>query len=214
MVKRSKLPSNRGETNPIKKPKKKSIPEGDYITFDTFQKIVDKEPQRNYKLIFSMLWYMGLRVSECLNIKRQDIDKEKPESVDLPKNTHTVAIWRKNNHFAMLPLPPFLYSEIMKYCKDYKIAREQKLFQITRTAVYLRLTNYGFTIGGKKRIHPHALRKGFGIWLRSKGGLSMEHLQRAYSHESMQTTIRYLGLDRSKAISDIANYYNSLNSNT
>ncbi len=181
---------------------------GDYITFEKFSQIVRDEPEQRYKLLFSTIWYLGLRVSEALSLRPCDIDPVKPSELGYSCN-HVIRVWRKRGKFEILPLDDDLHLWLLSYVEVFKIEPEDRIFQRNRTTVYQRLTKYGYTVGGKKKIHPHALRRGFGIWYRANGG-ALEDLQLVYSHTALAMTLHYIGLDKTRAFNNLAGFYERL----
>lgn len=172
---------------------------------------MQKESKQVYKLLFTTIWYLGLRVSEALSLRPCDIDAVKPSELGYSCQ-HTVRIWRKRGKFEILPLDDDLHLWLMSYVCSKKVEPEARIFPRDRTTVYQRLIQYGFTVGGKKRIHPHALRRGFGIWYRANGG-ALEDLQQVYSHTSLGMTLHYIGIDKSRAFNNLSRFYQSLNQN-
>nr|WP_294805630.1 site-specific integrase [uncultured Nitrososphaera sp.] len=189
----------------IKDGKKKyygKAPQGDYITYDTFQTIVREERHRHYKLMFTIMWWLGLRISEVLRIKPEDVDCANPQQVGMGRDVkHCIRIWRKRNKFSMLSLTKALRDEIMKFVRDFHIHADQTIFKIKKRAVQKRLAQKGFTIGGRKRIHPHALRRGFGVWMVSNG-TPMNVIQQIYSHEKLSMTHHYLNMEQAQAMGE------------
>lgn len=182
---------------------------GDYITYDRFQEIVAQEPKQIYKLLFSTIWHLGLRVSEALALRPMDIDPVKPKDIGVDCD-HTIRIWRKRGKFEILPLDSNLALWLLSYAELKKIAPDGKIFPRNRTTVYQRLSeHYGYTVGGKKKVHPHALRRGFGVWYRSQGG-QLEDLQRVYSHTQLAMTLHYVGVDNTRAFNNLSAFYRRL----
>lgn len=178
---------------------------GDFITYDRFKEIVAEEPKQVYKLLFSTIWHLGLRVSEALSLRPMDIDAVKPSDIGVNCD-HTIRVWRKRGKFEILPLNPDMALWLLSYAECKKIAPEARIFNRNRTTVYQRLTKYGYTVGGKKKVHPHALRRGFGVWYRANGG-ALEDLQRIYSHTALAMTLHYVGVDNTRAFNNLAAFY-------
>lgn len=142
--------------------------------------------------------------SNLPGIKRQDIDAEKPQAYGLPKGIHTLRIWGKKRHFDVLPLSDELFSDITNYLKGKRIANNERIFQVSRGWVYRKLRTFGMTPGGKKPIHPHAIRRGAGQHDHMVEHIPIEEIQGIYRHANLGQTVQYLDLGSRQAIAAYA----------
>jgi integrase len=139
-------------------------------------------------------------------IRPMDIDAVKGKDVGL-KCKHTIRLWRKGGKYNILPLSDDLHAELVTYARKKKITSENKIFAVSRHDAYGRLSKYGYTVGGRKKVHPHALRRGFGVSARANG-TPMEVLQHVYNHSQLYMTQRYIGLDKTEALNKWAEMQN------
>lgn len=196
--------------------KKYPVPQGDYITFDTYQQIREKEESQLYRLAFGMMWNLLPRVSELLSMTWGGVDSARPEHFGYEKDTHTIKIWRnKTQTFDVLPLPDFLHSELSAFVKDSRLKPTDPIIDRHRNSVYGKCAEHGYTVGGQKKIHPHAFRRGGGIYM-SYCGVPIQHISFMYGHQdrngnfNISMTIRYLGIQKREAALGMAHYMKKL----
>lgn len=177
-------------------------PEGDYITKEQYDEILAKETLPYYLLLFEIMWRMGLRVSEALSIRPMDIDpKETSAKNEGLQCEHIIRLWRKGNRLQFMPLEDDLRDRLVKYYSPRRIKRDERIFPVGRRAVLARLNKYGYTVGGKKKIHPHALRRGMGVW-EIRNGTPLTVVQAVYNHRRPNMTFRYIGMQDTTALND------------
>ncbi|MEM2264682.1 MAG: site-specific integrase [Nitrososphaerota archaeon] len=111
-----------------------------------------KEPDK--QLLIKILWHLGVRISEALNIKANDLIKKQDGYYLRIKR-----LKKKEETFDTLPIPLELALDIEKYIFDKNLKGEDKLFKITRVAVFSYLSKIGKKYLGK-HIHPHMFRHG------------------------------------------------------
>ena len=205
--------------------------EGDYITKEQYDVIIKKEKDLTFKLVYKLMWQLGLRVGEIVGtviqnpqwdkhgpnsatcgekwlrslpgIILEDIDRVKAKDIGLPC-LHTIHIHRKRHKEEDLPLPQELYKEIKEYQKARGILPNTPLFPVHRSTVYVRLSKFGRTISGKKPIHPHALRRGMGVYETAVKGTPLQEMQALYGHTKAAMTFHYIGMERIEALKSLA----------
>jgi integrase len=186
----------------VRKAKRKyyPVPQGDYITKEQYDEILQKERIPYYHLLFEVAWSLMLRVSEVLSIRPIDIDAVSARSQGLDC-AHTLRLWRKGDRLHILPLDKELRDRIVAYYAPRRIGKEDRIFPIGRRAVLARLNKYGYTVGGRKKVHPHALRRGSAIEeIRQQTPLPI--VQAVLNHSDLKTTLRYIGQIRTPALND------------
>jgi len=152
---------------------KKDIPK--YWSKEYINKSISNIPEAKYKILFQFLWRTGVRVSECVNVKKKDID--------IDKYLITVR-WLKNRKYNTrnIPMQPVLRELLSIYLSTFKA--EDKIFNYSRVQVW-RLTNKFF---GDK---THRIRHSFAVnWLNNGGELVQ--LSRMLGHSDIKTTMKYL----------------------
>lgn len=164
--------NNKNLTKDIKNVKKgiRKYWEKEYIHERTDQ---IKNPK--HRVMMQTLWYTGMRVSELINIKKEDIDLE----------NYTLRIkWLKNRKYKerIIPLHPHLRDILQFFIAD--LNKQDKVFGMSRQRVYQLTKKY---FGGS----PHQMRHSFAVnWLRCDGDIVL--LKRILGHSHIRTTMKYL----------------------
>lgn len=153
-----------------------------YITYDEFQRILSNEQNKMYRVVYKTVWFLGLEITEALNIRRKDIDFDKNE----------VKIKGRYDRVRTIELHPDLKWDLLEYCKEGKFTDEKRIFNLDRSTTYLVLRKHGESIG-KKNISIISFRRGFGKWFLSKGG-DISKLQQIYGHSNQARTLEFLGM--------------------
>lgn len=142
-------------------------------------------------------------------IRLEDIDAVSPKDAGL-ECKHTLRVFRKMGKFEILPFnDDKLYKDLMGWVfKDRqlgdKFSMQVRCFPVSRQEVLQHMNKHGLTVGGQTKIHPHALRRGGGVYLREVKGLAIEDLQNVYSHSSMTQTLNYIGRDKKASLNRFA----------
>jgi integrase len=148
-----------------------------YWDREYINEIINKIDNYKDKMLIYILWRTGLRITEIINIKKQDIDFNKY----LMQVRHLKS--RKYTH-RIIPLHPQLKDILQVYTAPYNA--EEKIFPITRQRADQIIKKYFGTEG-----YCHRLRHSFAVnWLRSGGEVTM--LYRIMGHSKIQTTMEYL----------------------
>jgi integrase/recombinase XerD len=149
--------------------------------------------QRDY-LILKTLWRTGMRVSELLHIRLQDIEAHN-NAINILK-----AKWDKTRR---VYLDSGTLQGLANHVHEHNRRTDEPVFALTRQQVYNIVHRYGRTIG--KEIHPHTLRHSFAInWVRQNQDL--RRLQLLLGHSSLAVTQEYLQFRDA----DIMDAYNSV----
>jgi site-specific recombinase XerD len=168
--------------------KVKRIPE--YLTLEEIQKSVKYIATYNSRLnanqaeiLLLFMFYIGVRKSEILNLKRENIDLV---------NCKVKIYDEKNKEEKILPFPDKIIKKLTDYFNAYP--EEQNAFNITSSQI-----NYLFRIVMSKalgkKIKPHLTRHGSGRYLLEKG-VPITVVQKMFGHKSIQTTLQYLDPDQ------------------
>lgn len=143
-----------------------------------------------HKVAFMLGWESGLRISEIVNLKKEDIHigschKESYIRVNLGKNSKDRIVclpksWQKH-HINYIPLP----------CKQRAL---QKALVAAAESSGLK--------GRKPTVHFHSLRHGFATHcIRCK--VDINKVQMAMGHEDVQTTSIYINLAPTEMLEEI-----------
>jgi integrase/recombinase XerD len=167
----------------IPNPKRnKKLPE--ILSLEEIKKIVESTINIKHKLIIKLIYGTGLRVSEIINLKKEDVNfKEDLIKVNLAKG--------KKDRFVKLPLS--IKEDLSMYVK---LNNGEYLFESNRGG---KLTKK--TIGKivqtsakksniKKRVYPHLLRHSFATHL-LESGTDLRIIQKLLGHSDIKTTQIY-----------------------
>jgi len=155
-----------------------------------------KEGHRN-KAILETLYSCGLRVSELVNLRFEEIFFEEG----------FIRVIGKGNKQRLVPVSPTVKKEIEIY--DQGIRRhstiqpgnESYVFlnrrgaKLTRVMIFTIIKNLAKEAGIKKNISPHTFRHSFATHL-LEGGANLRAIQEMLGHESITTTEIYTHLDQ------------------
>ncbi|MBC7321196.1 tyrosine-type recombinase/integrase [bacterium] len=133
-----------------------------------------------YNLILAVLLMtrLGLRISEVINLKREDINTRE----------WTLRLTGKGSKTAILPIPNALKPHI-RYA--LKLEKNGKLFNYSRTTLWRRIKELGRRLGID--LKPHTLRHTCATELLKKG-VNLRAVQKVLRHSSLATTQVYTHL--------------------
>ncbi len=168
------------------------VKERDYLTQEEIDLLVDAIDHRLIALVVKFLAYTGLRISECLNLKVDDIDFK----------TNIVKVREgKGRKDRSVPIHEDIQPLLSEYISDWRDAfGSDNLFATSRTgslsntyvnAVIRKATS---KLGWKKRISCHMLRHSFASNLVKKK-VGLVEIQKLLGHSSLKTTSVYTHVD-------------------
>lgn len=138
------------------------------------------------KLIIKVLYSLGLRISEAVNIKWTDFYND--------GSFINLTVTGKGNKQRTLFITNGLYSELLKLKKegiDYVFTAYDRPSPLTRQSVNILLTKLQKKLGLETRITPHKFRHSHAT-TSIKNGCDLSLLQQSLGHSSIRTTERYL----------------------
>jgi integrase/recombinase XerD len=157
------------------------------------------EGQRN-RAILEVLYSCGLRVSECVELKLNNLYLE-------TKAVGMIQVIGKGNKERLVPIGKdatkyvTIYKEQIRPSVPIQKGFESYVFlnrrgkKLTRVMIFTIIKNLAKAIGLKKTISPHTFRHSFATHL-IEGGADLRAVQEMLGHESITTTEIYTHLDR------------------
>jgi integrase/recombinase XerD len=172
----------------IKRPKRdKQIPV--VLTKDEVSDLINSTKHKKSKLMISLTYACGLRVSELLNLKKQDLDfKEKTGFIQRGKG-------RKDRVFN---IPESLAKELQQLSESlsqYDYLFQGKNGKLTSRNLQKIVKNALKKSNITKDIHPHTLRHSFATHL-LEAGVDIRKIQELLGHADLSTTQIYTHISR------------------
>jgi len=169
----------------IKRPKKeKKIPI--VLTKDEVKKLLNSTQTTKSKLMLSLMYAAGLRVSELVNLKIEEFDfNEKIGNVRQGKG-------RKDRIFN---IPAFLFNQLKELAEKQKAADKEYLFsgpkgKLSSRNIQKIVSRTASRAGIAKSVHCHTLRHSFATHL-LESGVDIRVIQILLGHSSIATTELY-----------------------
>lgn len=169
-------------TSGVKRPKnEKKIP--NVLTKEEVLRLFDSSQSKKSKLMLQMLYSSGLRVSELVNIKPQDLD--------LSENMGWVRSG-KGKKDRMFFISKKLAGKLKKYLekkKDWNYVFSEKTPLTTRNIQKI-INKVAFKANINKKVTPHTMRHSFATHLLDSG-VDIRRIQELLGHSSIATTQIY-----------------------
>ena len=154
-------------------------------------KTVDTDSKKGMrdKVILELLYATGIRVSELVHIKTQDLDMKLPG----------VKVLGKGNKERFIPFGEFCKHSIERYLKEFKPLKHvdhdylivnMQGQPITERGVRYVLNDVVKRTSGVTNIHPHKLRHTFATHLLNQGA-DLRTVQSLLGHVNLSTTGKY-----------------------
>jgi len=150
---------------------------------------------RDY-LMLRILWRTGIRVSELLNIRLQDIEAHN-QVVNIVK--------AKGGKQRRVLLDIETLDMLAKYVLDTKTPEDNPIFPLSSVWVWQLVKKYARLAGIGDSVHPHTLRHSHAIHLVRKGA-DIRRVQLLLGHSSLNTTSTYLRFKEA----DLLEMYNTI----
>ncbi len=172
-----------GKNIDIPRPKRnKKIPE--ILTVEEVKKMIASANNIKHKLILKILYGCGLRVSELVNLKKQDVNfLEGLIHVKLGKG--------KKDRF--IKIPESMKEELKSFCmlnENEILFPSNRNSKLTTAAIQAIVDYAGKKAGIKKEIYPHLLRHSFATHL-LENGTDLRIIQKLLGHSDIKTTQIY-----------------------
>ncbi len=176
---------SRDITAGIKRPKReKKLPA--VLTKEELKKLLNALSTRKSKLMVSLTYACGFRVSELINLKTNDLDfDEMIGHVRMGKG-------RKDRIFN---IPKFLLKSLKNQVKNQKEKNEEHLFtgpkgKLSDRNIQKIVRQATKKAGINKNVHPHTLRHSFATHL-LENGTDIRIIQELLGHSDLSTTQLY-----------------------
>jgi len=163
---------------------KKNNPLPNILTLKEIKSMLDNTSNIKHKLIIKLLYGCGLRVSEIVNLKKEDINFE--ERLIIVK----MAKGRKDR---FVKIPDSLKEELKNYCSiDFGnyLFESNRGGKLTKDTIQKIVQNASKKAGIKKRVYPHLLRHSFATHL-LENGTDLRIIQKLLGHSDIKTTQIY-----------------------
>lgn len=169
-------------------------------------KLTDMYSYRN-KAMLEVLYATGLRVSELVNLKMENIDFEQD----------IIRTYGKGNKERVIPIGEYAKIYLEKYLNEYryqmlKHGNNEYVFlnnhgkNMTRQGFFKIIKSIASDVGINKEISPHVLRHSFASHL-LKHGADLRTIQELLGHSNVSTTQIYTHISNEELKENYKNYH-------
>jgi len=132
-----------------------------YLTRDEVHRILDSVTRPRDRLMIDFLWQTGVRVSEMIHVKAEDVDSYLGV---VRINTLKKRGPKKKKYVRSIPIPKEFINKVEDYALEAHISPSDRLFPVTRQDIYHLVNRYCRRAGiDTKRSHPHTFRHSFAV---------------------------------------------------
>lgn len=204
LVKQGKM--DRNPFDVVSTPKEeRTLPE--ILTEKEMLAFLDRLPDGNFvqlrnRAVFEFLYATGLRISELVNVRLEDINF----------NEGMVRVLGKGKKERVVPFNDVARGVMVKYLEEVRrkfkkpvdyLILNQSGRKITERAIEITLQKvYGELMESSKRVYPHLFRHSFATHLLQRGA-NLRVIQELLGHSTLSTTERYTSLN----YGDLLNVY-------
>lgn len=174
----------------IKVPQK----ERNYLREDEVKELIHAMNNRLIRLIVQTLFYTGMRISECLNLKLEDVDMNYAAKIIHVRNG-------KGSKDRNIPINSKLYALLADYLNNWRAGSKSEYFFVTaRTGrvspIYVNqiLRETATRLGWKKNVSAHILRHSMASCMIKKG-VDLPTVQKILGHSNLKVTSIYCHTD-------------------
>lgn len=146
-----------------------------------------------YRILFLVLFWTGIRISEALGLEVQDYDFEK-KSLSITKQrvmvngSSEIQSLKTTSSNRIVPLPGFVYSELEQYIGAFfEVKPDSLIFPVRHNSVY-RYLKIWTEKAGLPKIRIHDLRHSHATMLISSG-TSIKAVSSRLGHKNIETTL-------------------------
>ena len=165
------------------------------LTQEEVTNLINSIENRKHNLMIKLLYGAGLRVSELVNLKVNDLEFE---------NNHGFVRHGKGNKDRLFIIAESIKEELLNYVKDNKLESDNYLFESYNGHISTRTIQEIIKKVAKKakimkNVHPHTLRHSYATHL-IENGYDVYSVQSLLGHNSAQTTRLYVHIASPKMI--------------
>ena len=170
-----------------------------YFNAEEVNQILSSCPSHKHKVLVHFLWKTGVRVSEALSLRWQDVNfYDKHVRVVTLKKSRRKVRGRKpvREHERIIPIDDALASDLLLWQKEND---NERVFPWDRSWAY-RLVKEAVLSAGfdEERAHPHTFRHSFAVHL-LKNGVPITVVQQMLGHSSIENTLIYTAIVQQEA---------------
>jgi integrase len=160
------------------------------VTEEEFTKLLEVTKQMRHRVAFLLAWGSGLRLSEILNLKKEDVDLEH-QQIRINEG--------KGKKDRIVPLPKGFKEKHLEFIPfDFGDRALQKAFRVYAEKSGLK--------SKKPSVHFHSLRHGFATQCLRKG-IGLRSIQLMLGHTDLSTTSIYLQLCPEEVLNEYQNKF-------
>lgn len=160
------------------------------LSFEEVKKILPHIYHPTYKMVLTLIYSCGLRLSECLNPRTEDIDSSRM----------LIRIKGKGNKYRNVPLPEHIVQLLRIYWRRdrprpllFPSGKSGGRGPIAQTTINYALKDACKKAGIAKKVTVHTLRHSYATHL-LENGVHIRIIQGVLGHKSNKSTIRYTHL--------------------
>lgn len=161
--------------------------EREYLTEEEVKELVHNIDHKLISLVVETLFYSGMRISECINLKVNDVDFD---------DKVIRVINGKGGKDRNIPINKDIINKL-KYYKDHERPNKSDYFFCTEksgrlSAPYINriINDTVINLGWSKHVSAHILRHSFASCLIKKG-VNLVHVQKLLGHSNLKVTSIY-----------------------
>ncbi|WNE40225.1 MAG: Tyrosine recombinase XerD [Mycoplasmataceae bacterium] len=171
------------------------------ITQEEFEKLLtintktDKLTRERNNLVAQFFWYIGMRVSELINIRHSDY------------RSGLLKLHGKGNKIREVIVPEFLVPYFNPCSKDYLfLTRHGK--RLTKGQILRNIKKRAKLAGITKNISLHTFRRSFATNSHNKG-MRLDTIQKQLGHSNVNTTLEYIHNDYQSLYADYSKLWSN-----
>jgi len=159
-----------------------------YLTPDEIHQLLDSCNNKRNHLLINLGWQCGARISELLEIKRENIDFDNRliRLITLKKRNQK----KSKKAERTIPIQPELTTEIASFVAQNNLNGD-RLFPITRIQAFNIIKQVAKKSNFHKKISPHTLRHSFAVHTLVQG-VPLPVVSQLLGHSQISTTLIYL----------------------